>query len=203
MRIGLDLDNTIVSYDKSIAQLAVELFKLSEDVCLTKLGIRDYMRAEGRESEWTILQGELYGPGMRYAEPYEGAVETMEKLIAAGHELIIISHRTRRPYAGQAHDLHAAARGWVASRLQVSGILGTVGDNSYVHLLETREEKLKMIGHMGCEAFLDDLPEILCSSIFPPATKGILFDPTGLSGVNELNAAIRITNWVELPDILF
>ena len=47
---------------------------------------------------------------MRYAQPYKDSIATMKHLVAVGHELVIISHRSRRPYAGPRHDLHAAAR---------------------------------------------------------------------------------------------
>ena len=202
MRIGLDFDNTIVCYDHAIALLAEELFELSEDVPRTKLGLRGHLRAAGREAEWTAFQGELYGPGMRYAQPFEGAIATMQQLVAEGHELVIISHRSRRPYAGPPHDLHAAARGWVADRLQGSGLFGGVGDEACVHFLETRDQKVEMITQLCCQAFLDDLPEVLSAPGFPAASAGILFDPAGDSGACDESGPIRISSWVQLPDKL-
>jgi len=81
MRIGLDLDNTIVCYCQAIALLAEEMFELPGEVPRSKLGLRDHLRAAGREPEWTAFQGELYGPGMRYAQPFEGAIATMQQLV--------------------------------------------------------------------------------------------------------------------------
>jgi hypothetical protein len=199
MRIGLDFDNTIVCYDQAIALLAEDLFELPPNVSRTKLGLRDFLRAAGREPEWTAFQGELYGPGMRYAQPFEGAIDTMHQLVAEGHELVIISHRSRRPYAGPPHDLHAAARGWVADWLQGSGLFGGVGDDAYVHFLETRDQKVEMITHLCCDAFLDDLPEVLSPPGFPSAASGILFDPADLRGACEDSDPIRISSWVQLP----
>jgi len=203
MRIGLDFDNTIVCYDQAIAQLAEEIFELPEKVTRTKLGLREHLRATGREAEWTAFQGELYGPGMSYAQPFEGAIATMQCLVAEGHELFIISHRSRRPYAGPPHDLHAEARGWVADRLQRKGLFGAVGDEACVHFLETRDQKVEMITHLGCEAFLDDLPEVLSAPGFPAAASGILFDPAAVSGFCEESGPIRITSWGQLPEMLF
>ena len=202
MRIGLDFDNTIVCYDQAIALLAEELFELPPDVPLTKLGLRDYLRAASREPEWSAFQAELYGPGMRFAQPFEGAIATMQQLVAEGHELVIISHRSRRPYAGPPHDLHAAARGWLADRLQGSGLFGGVGGEACVHFLETRVQKVEMITHLCCEAFLDDLPEVLSAPGFPVAALGILFDPADVSCACEENGPIRISSWVQLPDKL-
>jgi len=203
MRIGLDFDNTIVCYDQAIALLAEELFELPEEVPRTKLGLRDHLRAKGHEPEWTAFQGELYGPGMRYAQPFEGAIATMHQLVAEGHELVIISHRSRQPYAGLPHDLHAAARGWVADRLQSAGLFSAVDHEARVHFLETRDQKVEMITHLGCGAFLDDLPEVLSAPGFPAAASGILFDPAGVSEASHESGPIRITSWVQLPPKLF
>lgn len=198
IKLGLDFDNTIVYYDAAIAVLAEELFELPPEVPRTKLGLRDYLRAEGREPEWTVFQGELYGPGMRHAQPFEGAIETMLNLVAAGHELVIVSHRSRRPYAGKPHDLHAAARGWVAERLQSTELFAE--DSDSVHFLETREGKVARISELGCHAFLDDLPEVLSDPEFPASAVGILFDPSGGSATPE--GLCRISAWPALSKLL-
>jgi len=198
MRIGLDFDNTIVCYDQAIAKLAEEQFELPEEVPRTKRGLREHLCAKGREPEWTAFQGELYGPGMRYARPFEGAITTMQQLVAEGHELVIISHRSRRPYAGPPHDLHAAARGWIVERLQSNGLFN--GDGSATNFLETREEKVACISELGCLAFLDDLPEVLKAPGFPDQTVGILFDPSGARV--SLAECCLITAWPELIEVL-
>jgi len=198
MRIGLDFDNTIVCYDQAIAQLAEQLFELPEEVPRTKRGLRDHLRIKGREPEWTDFQGELYGPGMRYAQPFEGAIATMQELVAEGYELVIISHRSRSPYAGPPHDLHAAARSWVADRLQSAGLFAE--DNESVNFLETRQEKLARIADLSCHAFLDDLPEVLGAPGFPANTTGILFDPS--ADTTALEGQYIISAWYELNRIL-
>ena len=198
MRIGLDFDNTIVCYDQAIALLAEELFELPADVSRTKLGLRNFLRAAGREPEWTAFQGELYGPGMLYAKPFERAIETMLELVATGHELVIVSHRSRRPYAGEPHDLHAAALNWVAERLQSYGLF--TYNNGSVNFLETREEKVARIAELGCQVFLDDLPDVLRAPGFPASAKGIFFDPPGIDPVPE--GLLRIKTWPELSAVL-
>ena len=198
IKLGLDFDNTIVCYDAAIALLAEELFELPPEVPRTKLGLRDYLRKADRESEWTAFQGELYGPGMAHAQPFDGAIETMLQLKAAGHDLVIVSHRSRRPYAGEPHDLHAAARGWVAERLQSTGLFAA--DSGSVNFLETRQEKVALIAELGCQAFLDDLPEVLGDSGFPASAAGILFDPSG--EIENQEDKLRITDWLQLPNLL-
>jgi hypothetical protein len=198
IKLGLDFDNTIVSYDIAIAVLAEELFDLPAEVPRTKLGVRDYLRGTEREAEWTAFQGELYGPGMQHAQPFDGAIETMLQLAASGHEMVIVSHRSRRPYGGQPHDLHAAARTWVAERLQSVGLFAD--NDKSVNFLETRSEKIARIAELGCIAFLDDLPEVLGSPDFPTSTAGILFDSSG--STPTLGGHRRISAWPELTSIM-
>jgi len=197
VRIGLDFDNTIVCYDQAITQLAEELFELPQQVPRTKQGLRDHLRENGREPEWTAFQGVLYGPGMRYAKPFEGAIATMQHMATEGHELLIISHRSRWPYAGTPYDLHAAARAWVADQLQCSGLFL---ENKSVNFLETREQKISCIKDYRCHAFVDDLAEILEDGRFPESTIRILFDPSG-SLVN-IAGQLTISGWAKLPSLL-
>lgn len=196
MLIGLDFDNTIVCYDGAIATFAEESFELPPATPRTKVGLRDHLRHLGREAEWTAFQGELYGPGMRYAEPFEGAIETMKALVIRGHQLVIISHRSLRPYAGPPHDLHAAARSWVGTRLQALGLFA----DGAVNFLESREAKVATIARLGCDVFLDDLPEVLEARGFPERTLGILFDPAGEQTAQP--GLSRITTWAQLLGVV-
>jgi hypothetical protein len=198
MRIGLDFDNTIVCYDQAIALLADELFQLPEELPRTKLALRDFLRARGREQEWTAFQGELYGPGMRYAKPFEGAIQAMQHLVSEGHRLVIVSHRSLKPYEGRPHDLHAAAKNWVRKHLQNVGLFRN--DRHDVNFLETREAKLNHISKLGCNAFVDDLPEIFQSPDFQDKIYGILFDPSGAEKAPQ--RCISITSWHELSEIV-
>jgi hypothetical protein len=201
MIVGLDFDNTIVCYDQAIVKLSQSITDLPSSISRTKLGLRDYLRSTGREAEWTAFQGTLYGPGMEHAEPFEGVLETMRQMVADGHRLVIISHRSRHPYAGPPYDLHAAARSWVARRLQSLGLFSTTLDHeNVVNFLETREEKIAMIGELACDVFVDDLPEVLNDEHFPPQTIPFLFDPTR-EHVAKANAHL-LNDWHHLPSIL-
>lgn len=204
LKIGLDFDNTIVCYDEAIALLAERLFELPPHVLRTKRGIRDHLRACGREPEWTQFQGALYGPGMEGAKPFAEAIETMQKLVSQGHQLMIVSHRTRVPYAGPPYDLHAAARIWVSQHLQAAGLFLPKGEDatskSTVSFLETRKAKVAKISELGCRVFVDDLPEVLEESCFPKTTVGILFAPSGERNRNASHHTISA--WHQLPDLL-
>jgi hypothetical protein len=160
-----------------------------------KVGIRDYLRREGREPEWTAFQGELYGPGMRYAEPFEGAIETMARLTICTHELVIVSHRSLKPYAGPAYNLHQAARDWIATNLQKNGLFL----DGRIYFLETQDAKIAKIEELRCDVFLDDLPEVLESPYFPENTTKLLFDPNQL--IKQRKAPRNISHWNDLQKL--
>jgi hypothetical protein len=198
MRIGLDFDNTIVCYDQAIALLSDGFFDLPNEVPRTKLGVRDYLRSEDRETEWTAFQGQLYGPGMCHAKPFEGAVGTMQQLVSEGYELTIVSHRSRYPYAGPRYDLHNAARNWIIRELHPNGIFDR--PTQPVYFLETFSEKLAQISDSGFDVFLDDLSTVLESTAFPESTLGILFNPASRYCKHETSN--QISSWPSLLDLI-
>jgi hypothetical protein len=204
LRIGLDFDNTIVCYDKAIAVLAEQMLTLPANVPRSKIGLRNHLRAEGRENEWTTFQGALYGPGMEHAQPFKGAIETMQALKKQGHELFIVSHRSRIPYAGPPYDLHAAAKEWVSKKLHSEGLFSTYSEDgtcsSSVNFLDTRDAKVSRIAELNCQMFVDDLPEVLEAPGFPETTVSVLFAPQG-KACNEQNKH-SISSWTELPSLI-
>jgi hypothetical protein len=170
MRIGLDLDNTIVCYDELFVHLAAEQELLASGQATDKTAVRNLLRAAGREDAWTLLQGLAYGPRMGEARPFDGVPAFLDQARRDGVSLCIISHRSRRPYAGPAYDLHAAARNWLA----LHGL-----DWIETHLETSREAKFARIAAAGCDVFVDDLPEFLGDAQFPSRVRRVLFDPAG------------------------
>ncbi|MBE2179993.1 MAG: hypothetical protein IAE97_05940 [Chthoniobacterales bacterium] len=186
MRIGIDLDNTLADYGNVVGQMC-RVHGVETGGGDPKLALRAYLRAAGREAEWTALQGELYGPLMEGAEPFPGAVNFLISAAAAGADCIVVSHRTPRPIAGQAHDLHAAARAWIKGHLP---------PGLEVHLAETKQEKLSRIGKLRVDVFIDDLPELLGAAGFPAGVAKVLFDPRGEHP--EQPGVERFRTWAEI-----
>lgn len=175
MIIGIDFDNTLVSYDRLFHRVALERGLIPESVAPRKNDVRDFLRRAGREPAWTEMQGVVYGPRLTEAEAYPGALDFIVAAGQLGHGIRIVSHKTRHPYLGEKYDLHAAARGWIARYCPSLS-------ETEAFLEPTKEEKLARIGLCGCAAFIDDLPEILASPLFPSPTRPILFDPADALG---------------------
>lgn len=182
MKFGFDFDNTIVRYDRLFHRVALEKHLIPAHLPVDKNAVRDHLRAEGKEDLWTELQGYVYGARMQEAEPFPGMKETLSRLRDDGHALFIISHKTRLPYKGPAYDLHQAARNWITSFLiDTSGKPLFADDCVFFH--ERKEEKIRRIAELGCDVFLDDLPEILLHESFPAQTRRYLLSAKPMEGL--------------------
>ena len=195
MHIGIDFDNTLVSYDALFHRVACEWGVVPDDLRPSKLAVRDWLRAAGQENCWTEMQGYVYGVRMNEAAAYPGAIDFITGMLGLGHTVNIISHKTRYPFLGPQYDLHSAARGWIAQNLNPS--LDAAGFAIDVYFELTKSEKLSRIDRCGCEAFIDDLPEILLASEFPTAAQTLLFDPDGMHMAAPLT---RFNSWTGLSE---
>jgi hypothetical protein len=175
MRIGIDFDNTIVSYDELFYQVAKEKNLIPNHLPVNKVAVRNHLRSIDQEDKWTLMQGEVYGPRMIEAKAYPHAANSIAELKRAGHEVFIVSHKTKHPFMGPSYDLHQSARDWVDAHL----VLGCAHlfDSAHIFYELTKEEKIARVHALQCEVFIDDLPEILEMTGFPSHTRKILFDP--------------------------
>lgn len=174
MRIGIDLDNTLVCYDPLFWTLAVERGWISASIPPRKEKVRDELRRLGREADWTWLQGEVYGSRMAQAAAFPQAVEMVTEFRRRSWQAFVISHRTKTPFAGPEYDLHAAARTWLEYQRIVCET-GIAADG--VYLETSKANKLARIGSLQLDWFIDDLPELLLDPAFPAGVRRVLFDP--------------------------
>lgn len=175
MRIGLDFDNTIVSYDVLFHVVALEQGLIPANLPATKVAVRDYLRKQDKENLWTELQGYVYGARMLEAEAYPGAIPFIQRAKEAGHTVAIVSHKTKYSYLGPRYDLHFSARAWIERFLYQNGTPCISEENIFFEM--TKADKITRIGQFACEVFVDDLPEILLAPNFPSTTRRFLFDP--------------------------
>lgn len=200
MRIGLDFDNTIVSYDLLFHKIALEQGVIPEYIPMNKVAVRNYLRGLGRESIWTEMQGTVYGARMDEALIYLGVKDFLRKAQKEGHTVAIISHKTKYPFLGPQHDLHAAARAWVDRHLSDDNLPLIPSDQIFFEL--TKEAKLARIAAFKCDLFLDDLPEILQADSFPINTRAILFDPDSNHPLDNVHGALIVRSWSEFAELL-
>ncbi|HJZ54805.1 MAG TPA: hypothetical protein VKE74_07590 [Gemmataceae bacterium] len=199
MLVGLDFDNTIVCYDRLFHRLARERGLLPDHVPATKGAVRDHLRSIDREDDWTEMQGVGYGPRISDAEPFPGVREFLAACRTAGVKVVVISHKTRHPYLGPQYDLHAAAHTFLtAYGFYETSDTGLSPASVFLEL--TKQAKLDRIGSLGCDVFVDDLPEFLGEPSFPAKPHKILFDPSDANA--DRGDYTRARSWAEVSRLV-
>lgn len=200
MRIGIDLDNTIVSYDALFHLVAVERGLVPRDLLARKNAVKNFVQSSHGADAWTRLQAEVYGPQMHRAAPFPGVADFFRRCRLAGISTCILSHKSRYPALGEPHDLRVAALDW----LEQKGWFDPHGvglSPEAVEFHDTRAEKIAAIRAHRCDVFVDDLPEVLAHPEFPTATARILFDPERIhTRPPHWSAA---ASWAEIEQLLF
>lgn len=200
MKIGFDFDNTIVNYDKVFYDIAIEWALIPKDLPINKLAVRNFLRTAGQEDRWTEMQGYVYGVRMDDAQLYPGALEFIQYLKNSGYQAVIVSHKTQHPFLGPKYDLHASAYKWIQDTICLKGI--PIFNAESIYFEPTKEKKLQRISELGCDFFIDDLPEIVSSLNFPKHVSPILFDPDREHATMSSTGVRIISSWKEIQSEL-
>jgi hypothetical protein len=202
MRIGIDFDNTIISYDEVFFTSARDGGLIDADFRGAKQAIRDTVRLlpEG-DLAWQKLQGQVYGTGVGRGQMISGVDSFLRRCRLEGCPVLIISHKTEfGHYDPKRVNLRHAALDWMKSQ-------GFFDEARYGIPMEsvffegTRAEKLARIGTLGCTHFIDDLEEVLSDPGFPRGVERILFS----DGAGAATAAPYIVcpTWRDIEGHIF
>jgi hypothetical protein len=198
MRIGIDLDNTLICYDRAFQRVAREEGLLPTSFEGNKAAVKRALlgvRPDGYE--WERLQGLVYGRRIDAAELFDGVAGFLEACRARSHEVVIVSHKTERAHHDPLlTDLRVAALKWMENNgFFDPGRLGL--DRRRVHFEATRDGKVDRIRDLGCDVFVDDLPEVLGHAGMPGGCRKILF------GSEPQDEFEQYASWKDLRDALY
>jgi len=201
MIIGLDFDNTIVTYDHIFHRAAVESYGMPATISVSKHAVREWFRGqrEGRQ-RWIELQGIVYGTRMSEARLSHGLDEFLARCHASRQTVIIISHKTRHPASGLQVDLHEAAWRWLEDQRFFASDGFTLSRQDVFFELR-RSDKLRRISRQKCNVYVDDLPEVLEAPKFPAGIERILYDPCDMHP--NVRSITRCESWAEIARQLF
>ena len=184
--IGLDFDNTIVSYDKAFYLVALSKNLIPKSLKKKKVNVKEYLLGKDKENEWIKLQGEVYGKYMYKANFFPGFIK------AKNYKFCIVSHRTKYPYKGKKINLHNAAKKWIKNK-NLCDLVSI--DKKNIFFLESKKEKIDKIKDLKCDIFIDDLENILIK--LPKNLKKIHF-----TFKNDNKNIIMMKRWSEIHQIL-
>lgn len=197
--IGIDFDNTIITYNEVFHKYAVGLRLILPEVKKKKEIIRDTIRLlpDGND-KWTQLQGLVYGKYIEEAEPMPGVESFLKACKENSFKVVIISHKTVYPALGPRINLQGAAKEWLVHR---DFLLRFGFTESDIIFEETLKGKLDRIARMGCGYFIDDLEEVLIHPDFPRGVKRILYGKPADKVLSE--GITNFEEWHEIKEYFF
>ena len=202
LRIGIDLDNTLVCYDELFHSVALDEGLIESSTPRSKERIRDLIRLlPDGERKWTRLQAIVYGPRMSGATAFTGAADFVRHCSALKMNAVVVSHKTQFAMLdGTPVDLRESARAWMTSQRFFDPTACGLSPED-VFFESTRVEKIERIRALGCTHFIDDLLEVFAEPSFPRGVAKLLFAP---HGTNAAGPDIRcFCSWPELDDFFF
>ncbi len=203
--IGIDLDNTIISYDYGCHLLAVDRGWLPATTPVDKRIVRDALRLQpDGEMRWRELQAMLYGSHMHLAAVMPGVLDFLHTCRAANVRTVVVSHKTRFANAFDAGvDLRQAAMAWLDAKgffnTPVTGLMAEA-----IWFESERRAKTRRIAALGCGCFIDDLEEVLADPSFPSGVEKILYAPSGHGPKVSSDPDIQVmTHWSKITAHVF
>ena len=173
MKIGLDLDNTIINYDNIFHEVAFKNNLIPRDLEKSKNSVKNYLHKNGNHKDFTLIQGQVYSTLLLRAKLYEGVKKFVDFMVQKGNILFIVSHKTKYPILGPKIDMHLKALEF----LNKTGIVNKfLIDENNVFFEDTLENKINKIIELNIDVFIDDLPVVITNLNLLNKTKGILID---------------------------
>jgi hypothetical protein len=199
LHIGLDFDNTIITYDEVFCALAKRWGLIEDSFRGRKRALRDTVRLlPNGDLAWQQLQGQVYGKGITQAKIVAGVTDFLRRCKTEGCAVAIVSHKTEYGnYDAERVNLRKAALDWMTAA-NLFDTHGIAPENVYFE--STRNEKLARIAELCLNYFIDDLEEVLSDPSFPPNVRRILFAD------NEARPAasyITCSTWCDIERHIF
>jgi hypothetical protein len=198
MRVGIDLDNTLISYDQAFQRVAKEEGLLPSSFEGNKAAVKRALLAERPDGFlWESLQGLVYGRRIDAAVLFDGVAGFLEACRSRADIVAIVSHKTELAHHDpHMTDLRVAALRWMESNrfFEATGLC--IGRHN-VYFESTRDEKVRRIRALECDVFVDDLAEVLGHAEMPAACRKILF------GSEPQSEFEQYASWDEVRDALF
>jgi hypothetical protein len=202
--VGIDLDNTIATYDALFHELATERGMIAAGVPASKRHVRDAVRQQGEgDIDWQRLQALAYGTRMSCAAVADGVVPFLARCQQQAIPVFVISHRTEySPMDPERVPLREAALAWMrAQRLVGPAGLGVREDA--VFFGGSRAEKIAQVTRAGCTHFIDDLEEVLLEPAFPPGVVKILYAPEATPALTVHDGVHVAAHWNDVHEVVF
>ena len=181
LRIGIDLDHTILDYSRLFHTLAVQYGWVERNCSFQKEELKRQLVIEAGsaflgEHRWQNLQAMAYGEHIDEAVLFEGFQAFARHMKTKGYTLFIVSHKSTASHLEPSVHLREHALKTMKKRgffkdIEEEG-LGFSEDDIFFE--DTQEDKLRAIAGLELTHFIDDLPAVLQHELFPGQTQPVL-----------------------------
>ena len=201
MRIGIDLDNTIIDYNQSFFDNAIKLKFLSQNIKknsktnLKKFTKDNLLKSKNGTFKWEFLQGKVYGKFINKAKIFSGFLEFIQFCAYYKIEIFIISHKSKKPHFDNDINLREVAIDFLKKNNVIDKSNKLSKKN--IFFCNTKNQKIKKINNLDCDYFIDDLYEIINNKLINKKIFKIHF-------TDELkkNSFKKFNNWFDIKDFI-
>ena len=161
IKIGLDLDNTLIDYSdcfkKALSKLNIKINRTN-----SKSEIKDFIFKAGyKKKDWMKIQGLAYGYFItNRAKLFKGVLRFLKRSKINHYELIIVSHKTEKGhYLDKSINIRQKALDFLLEKK-----IYCKSDSSLIKKIKffnTVSEKVDYINSNNFDIFIDDLPKVL------------------------------------------
>ena len=201
MRIGIDIDNTIICYDRVFAAVAISR-GYSVHSNASKTEVKKWFHERDMHQAFTHLQGEVYGKFIDLANLFDGVLAFIEFAKKSGCHLFLVSHKTRYPLVGEKVDLHKSARNFLIDNNVISKCGGVGVPPNNVFFESSLNRKINRISTLNLDFFIDDLLQVFEHLNFPKTTNFVHFSQDLVKNVPNGKVS-TFQNWKEILPFLF
>lgn len=179
MRLGIDMDGVMCDFNAGWMRLHADEFgtDLQPEMVTTWNGLHQLAGFADMDAFWRWAQETEIRPSIfRHLELFPGVIETMERLVGAGHEIVVL---TAKPDWAIPDTLR-----WLADRR-----------------VPTREIHFLYDKHrVGCDVYLDDAPSVLQALVrtWPDALVCRMVQPWN----RPLEGAVDVTDWAAFERVV-
>lgn len=203
MKIGIDLDNTIISYDRSFSITGKKLGLIPDNWFGTKLEVKNYLKKNHNgEADWQRLQGKVYGRFLYLSELYPGIYRFLWRCKQKGFQVDIVSHKTELGHFDEEKiSLRQAALDFLLEKE-----IYKQNSSSFInqiYFLSTKEEKIEKIKKENYSCFIDDLFDILSDPNLSKIERKFFFNPNLVLSEAGIGNIENVSNWGEIENSIF